>query len=127
MIQWIKPEQLWIVNLVLDLKPELRTALLGEIQNVFKGVSEVTRALGATEQPGQVPDQGRSLTNTQEGKITDWFASHPGKHPLSAVRTDLGVEPTSKPFKTAIQNLVQSGAVKFNNKRGKGAEYWSGK
>lgn len=71
---------------------------------------------------GVPPDT--TLTADLETKIHEWFKSHPGKHAMSAVRIDLGVPEGSKPFKTAVQNLIANGSIRFNEKRGKGAEYW---
>jgi hypothetical protein len=134
MTQWIKPEQLSIVNFLLTQDPALRRTVLEGVQILAQSLASVQETLSGKREAPQVPEAGPSpaqhvpsLTAEIEPRILDWFKAHTGKHGLAEVRADLGVEPTSKPFKTAIGNLVESGQIKFNGKRGKGAEYWHGK
>lgn len=117
----VSPDQLWILNLVLDRDPDLLRALTAGILALGRDASAVAKNMGG---PPQTVQEEGSKTAELEPRILGWFQAHGGKHPISAARKDLGLELTSKPFKTAVANLVQSKALKHNGKRGKGSEYW---
>ncbi len=116
----INPDQLWILNLVLERDPELMKAVTAGILALGANATEFAKTLGT----GNDPPEEVSKTAELEPQIIAWFQTHPGRHPISEVRKSLGVELTSKPFKTAVSNLVTSKTLKHNGKRGKGSEYW---
>ncbi len=134
--QWISPETLGVLNMVLDQDPTLRAQIRDAMQIAATSANRAAASLADVEPqtqkvrpqegtaPGQEPTPSQTLTASLEGRILDWFQTHPGKHPMAACRADLGVLPSSKPFKTAVQHLTLAGDLKSSGKRGKGSEYW---
>lgn len=128
--QWISQANLWILNMALDHDPVLRKTVFDAIKDMAakaqesaKGLTDHAPAEGATGPQAALDTQ--SKTAEIEPQILAWFTARPGKHTLTECRAAMGVPATSKPFKTAVANLVSSKGLKFNGKRGKGSEYWA--
>lgn len=120
----IETGDLEALNLILDRDANLALIVFARLEAVNAALAVQTPPAEA-QAPGPSPSEiNQSQTAEIQPRILTWFQTHPGKHSLTTVRADLGVPATSKPFKTAVQNLIQDKAVKFNEKRGKGAEYW---
>jgi hypothetical protein len=126
----IKPEHLAALNLVLDANPDLKAAIVAKLDQAVTGLNELRSQLGPQAEVEQAPpgeEVADGLPRTvEEFKVTilRWFASHHGKHRLNEIRADLGVPQTSKPFKTAVVQLIGEKRLKGTGKRGVGAEYW---
>lgn len=113
----IEPKDLDALNLILDRDPNLAGIVITKL-DALESILSIPAAVPGHESAGQ------TLTAELEPKILAWFQTHPGKQSMTQCRADLGIAVGSKPFKVAVQNLIGAKSIKFNEKRGKGAEYW---
>jgi hypothetical protein len=121
----IEQGDLAALNLILATDPNLAQAVFAKLEAVNAALG--ASALAVSNQTGAPAEQtppDQSLTAQAQEAALAWFKANAGKHGPAAVAKGLGLDPTSKPFKSAIVNLVAQKLVKFNGKRGKGAEYW---
>lgn len=121
----IEPKDVPLLNLILDRDPTLAAMVLGRLDALDQALGPVpTTPQPAAPSGPQTPPTPDTKTAEIQARVLDWFKTHAGKHALSAIRKDLGVADGSKPFKTAVQNLIADKLVKGSGKVGRGAEYW---
>jgi hypothetical protein len=118
-----KPEDLAALNFLFQAEPTLASMADTLIDRVDRVNAALTNAQPPPKPEGPSPTD-LSKTAEIQARVLAWFQTNPGKHPATAVRKALEIPEGSKPFKTAIQNLIGEKLIKFSGKVGKGAEYW---
>lgn len=119
-----------LLALILDRDPDLARVIGARLDALEAALASpitvqlapgLEAATGEVQGPATAPSGGPP---SLEDRILAWFRTHPGKHRLAGIRKDLGVDPLSKPFKTALHKLLDKKVVKSTGLKGRGAEYW---
>jgi hypothetical protein len=127
---YIKAEHLWILNLAMQHDQKLRESILEGIARFTSDAADVVKAIGTGQNqvPVQVPahdpmGETMAAVDALAQKVLVWFRASTTKPQSPAQIREVFGDVNAKMLTRAVARLVQSGDLKWNNKRGPGSEY----